>query len=354
MNSEYKKRYDPTNAIGMSILETCISKELGWICRDTDQTDMGIDFNIEQVIGGMPTAKYISVQLKTGLGNVYTENNNNFIYYIKPVHYDYWLSSSIPVILALCDPDKEIIYWEIIKKSNIQETPKGYKIEIKHNKILSSVSVEELSGLIDTYQSDFQLPKIEDMEEMSTDVEYWSELLANCSESIANSTNLFNQLDNKYQEVNRRMSEWCSKHSEGNVDKIIVNREIRNRARSLELAINICRTQFKSIIPTITKTHIEAIRLIEYAVDNSEISLNKDISAMIKKELLAEKTSLESNIRIFTEGVQQYKKGNRFNVNLGRAEYSFSLVLEDYCSNLKELNIYINWLIGKLDCLYLR
>lgn len=351
MNSEYTKRFNPTNAIGMSIFEKCISKELGWICRDIAQSDMGIDFNIEQVISGIPTAKYISVQLKTGFGNVYTDNNNNFIYYIKPVHYDYWLSSSIPVILALCDPDKEIIYWEIIKKSNIQETPKGYKIEIKHNKILSNVSVEELSGLIDTYQSDFQLPEIEDMEEMSTNVEYWTELLSNCSESIANSTNLFNQLDKKYQEVNRKMSEWCSKHSEGNVEQIIVNRDIRNRSRSLGLAINICRTQFKSIIPTITKTHIEAIRLIKFAVDNSEFFLNKDISAMIKKELLAEKTSLESNIRIFTEGVQQYKKGNRFNVNLGRAEYSFSLVLEDYCSNLKELNIYINWLIGKLDSL---
>lgn len=349
MNLEYKKRFDPTNVIGMSIFEKCISKELGWICRDTDQTDMGIDFNIEQVINGMPTAKYISVQLKTGLGNVYTENNNNFIYYIKPVHYDYWLSSSIPVILALCDPDKEIIYWEIIKKSNIQETPKGYKIKIKHNKILSSVSMEELSGLIDTYQSDFQLPEIEDMEEMSTNVEYWSELLSNCSESIANSTNLFNQLEKKYQEVNRKMSEWCSKHSEGNVEQIIINREIRNRARSLELAINICRTQFKSIIPAITKTHIEAIRLIEFAIENSKISLNKDISAMIKEELLAEKTSIGSNIRTFAEGARQYNRENLFNANLGRAEYSFSLVLEDYCFNLKELNIYINRLIGKLD-----
>lgn len=349
MNSEYKKRFDPTDAIGMSIFEKCISKELGWICRDTDQSDMGIDFNIEQVINGMPTAKYISVQLKTGFGNVYTDNNNNFIYYIKPVHYDYWLSSSIPVILALCDPDREIIYWGIIKKSNIQKTPKGYKIEIKHNKILSNVSMEELNGIIDTYQSDFQLPEIEDMEETSTDVEYWSELLKNCSESIANSTNLFNQLDKKYQKEIRKMAEWCSKHSEENVNKTIVNREIRNRARNLELAINMCRTQFKSIIHAITKTHIEAIRLIKFAVDNSKITLNDDISAMIKKELLAEKTSIESNIRTFTEGVQQYKKVNRFNVNLGRAAYSFSLVLEDYCSNLEELNKYINRLIGRLD-----
>lgn len=342
-------RYDPTNERGVALFKSCIVEEFGWICREIYQSDMGVDFNIEQVINGMPTAKYIAVQLKTGLGNVYTAKNNNFTYYIEPVHYDYWLSSSIPVILALCDPDKRVIYWETIKKSNIRKTLKGYKIEIKHKKILSNVSVEELNRLIDTYQSDFLLPKIEDMEEMSSDVEYWNELLSNCSESIANSTNLFNQLDEKYQKVIKKMSEWCSKHSEGSVEKTIVDREIRNHARSLELAINICRTQFKSIIPAITKTHIEAIRLIEYAVDNSKISLNKDISAMIKDEFLAEKTSIESNIRTFTEGVQHYKKENRFNVDLGRAEYSFALVLEDYCSNLTELNIYINRLIGKLD-----
>lgn len=347
MNLEKGNRYTPTNAIGMSIFEKCVLKELGWICRDTDQSDMGIDFNIEQVINGIPTAKYISVQLKTGFGNVYVANNK-YIYYIKPVHYDYWLSSSIPVILVLCDPDKEILYWENIKKSNIHKTEKGYKIEIKHNRILSAESLEELNRLIDTYQSDFELPKIEYLEEISSDVEYWNELMASCSESIADSTNSFNQLNKKYQEVNRKMEEWCSNHSKGNVEQSVVNKVIRTNARSLELAIKICVTKFKNIIPVITKTHVETIRLVEFAIESSKISWNKEIAVMIKEELLNEKVTIESSICTFTVGVQQYMRGNQFNANLRRAESSFAMVLEDYCANLKELLIYISRLIERL------
>ena len=90
-------RYTPTNDIGVAILSLRIPKDLGWICREITKSDVGVDATIEQVIDGKPTAKYISVQLKTGEGNIHIDRNGNFVYYIDKTHYDYWLSSSIPV-----------------------------------------------------------------------------------------------------------------------------------------------------------------------------------------------------------------------------------------------------------------
>ena len=180
-------RYTPTNDIGVAVLKRCIPKELGWICREVAQPDVGIDATIEQVIDGNPTAKYISVQLKTGEGNIHIDRNGNFIYYIDKTHYDYWLSSSIPVILAYCNPEDETIYWELLKKRNIKRTKgeENYKITISNTHLLNKDSLEEFNAIIDTYQTEFELPDMD--EDDVCDIEYWNELLENCAETISNS-----------------------------------------------------------------------------------------------------------------------------------------------------------------------
>ena len=58
-------RYSNTDDLGVSILNLCISKNLGWICRNTTNSDVGIDATVEQVVEGLPTAKFISIQLKS-------------------------------------------------------------------------------------------------------------------------------------------------------------------------------------------------------------------------------------------------------------------------------------------------
>ena len=204
-------RFTSTNQLGESILNLRFLKYTGWIPRKVLESDMGIDANIEQVINGVPTARYISVQLKTGFGNVYIDKkNNNFTYYIDSVHYEYWMFSSIPVILALCDPDKEIIYCTLLKKANITTTPTKYKVIINKNRILNATSLEELTAIIDTYQTDFELPAIS--EEEMTDPDYWFDLLDSCSVTISDSTELLNRLDDKYSKVIQRMSEFYDKY----------------------------------------------------------------------------------------------------------------------------------------------
>ena len=140
------ERVNNQDEIGLSILELAIQRKIGWIIREIRKKDVGIDANIEQVINGIPTAKYISVQLKTGLGNVYQSADGNFDFYFDEPHYLYWTSSSIPVILVLCDIDTDILYWTPILKNRIKKTPKGYKIRITRNSQLSEQTRHEFEA----------------------------------------------------------------------------------------------------------------------------------------------------------------------------------------------------------------
>jgi len=81
-------RYSNTDDTGVAILNLCLTKDLGWICRNITIRDVGIDATVEQVVNDNPTAKYISVQLKTGFSNVHIDKNKDFIFYIDNVHYE--------------------------------------------------------------------------------------------------------------------------------------------------------------------------------------------------------------------------------------------------------------------------
>lgn len=329
-------RYNSIDNAGMSFFSLCISSEIGWIPRSISSSDVGIDLTIEQVINGNPTAKYISVQLKTGLGNVYTNKDGDYVYYISQVHYEYWKSSSIPVILALCDLDKKVIYWELLKQYNIDKTNNQYKILIRRTHILNGASLDEFNNIIDTYQSDFELSN-----EMETQTpEYWSELLENCAEVISNGTRLFYQLDEKYKRVIERLSK-CIGQSFQEPKSVA-----RTQANTLKVSIDICKTQLKSQIPIIAQTHIRAIRLAESTIANLDVS--PKVKSYIKDELSAELKTINSVIETLSTGVVQYEKNNTPYVELRRSENSFAIVIKEYIVNLSNIAMYIQQFINSL------
>lgn len=339
-------RYTTTNDIGVAILNLRIPKDLGWICRDITKSDVGIDATIEQVIDGKPTAKYISVQLKTGEGNVYVDKEGNFIYYIDKTHYDYWLSSSIPVILAYCDPAKEIIYWELLRKRNIKKSrgEENYKIKILNTHILNADSLEELNTIIDTYQSDFELPDMDEND--ASDVEFWNELLENCAEAISNSRLTLDQLDGKYKRHNEQMAQFVELHN-GGIDKKIADKHIAKHAKAFQIAINVCKMQFKGQIPIITETHISAIRLAERAVTGG-YHMPIEINTLLQEELNKEAEAIRDVKEILTLAVERFENSSSPTFDLRRAEGSFAQVLKDYYAELDSIVYWIEKLIGTL------
>lgn len=342
-------RYSNIDGTGVAILNLCITKDLGWICRNTNNSDVGIDATVEQVVGGEPTAKYISVQLKTGMGNVYFVKNSDFTYYIDNIHYEYWLSSSVPVIIVLCDIETNILYWQLIKKQNILVTKTQYKIIIPNTHILNKSSLDELNTIIDTYQSDFLLPEVND--EDISDVGYWEELLLSCSQAIAVGTDLFNELDKKYKENNSMMEQFLRLHP-GGIDKHTVDKEIRKYARKNKLAIDICKTQFKGIKSIVVKTHIEAIRLCENAfqqVKNAQMQIDYSVSNYLKNALNKELKEIESNIIILNFGANQFMKRTSPDYQLQNSEYSFGLILNEYAAELGDITCWIKKLVNMLE-----
>lgn len=338
-------RYSNTNDLGVSVLNLCISKNLKWICRNTTNSDVGIDATVEQVIADNPTAKYISIQLKTGFGNIHIDKDGNFTYYIDNIHYEYWLSSSVPVILALCDPEKEIIYWTLVKKHNISKTNKEHKITILNTHQLNKDSLNELNTIIDTYQSDFTLPELEEND--IYDTEYWAELLGNCAEAISNSTLVFNQLDNKYKSHNEDMIKFIDQNKNG-IDKSTANKQVSKHAKAFKLAIDVCKTQFKSQISIIEKTHIESIRLAEYALSKT-INIPSDIIQYIEKALNDELKTIEDSIVSFRSGSEKYSKTSSPTFELRQSEHSFALVLKEYTTKLESIALWIRKLTNSLE-----
>ena len=339
-------RYTPTNDIGVAILSLLIPKDLGWICREITKSDVGVDATIEQVIDGKPTAKYISVQLKTGEGNIHIDRNGNFVYYIDKTHYDYWLSSSIPVILAYCNPDDETIYWELLKKRNIKRNKKEehYKITISNTHLLNKDSLDELKAIIDTYQTEFELPDMDDDD--ICDVEYWNELLENCAETISNSRLVLDQLDEKYKRHLKQMTQFVELHKDG-VDKKIVDKHIDKLANAFQLAINVCKMQFMGQIPIIAETHIEAIRLAEHAMmDGYHMPI--EINVLLQEELQNEVETIKGLMDMVALSAERFRDSSSPKIDLRRAESSFALVLEDYNAELGCIVYWINKLIKTL------
>ena len=338
-------RFTPTGSIGMAILEHCFLKEFRWIFRRVYENDMGIDANVEYVKDGCPMAKYISIQLKTGHGNV-KEAKEYYVYTFNSVHYQYWLSSSIPVILAYCDPDKEIIYWELLKKRNIKKAGKKYKILIKKSHILNKESLEELEAIIDTYQSDFNLPNYNNEEDINMP-KYISSLYEICTEVLQNGYRLFGQIAEMYK---KNIQQMCGNivrlcYMENNDD---IQKDIRTQEKVLILATNTFKAQIQVIIPVITQTYIEAIRLTEIFLQQLGENISDDIALMLKVGLTQSYTSVIECVNGYTDFVNMLTELAQQDTNTEMPYYSLASVLGDYSSNLADIAQYISQLIEKI------
>src|SRR3569833_667200 len=99
-------RYDPTERIGLNVVERIVIDDLGWIFREQPIADMGIDAHLERVQDGKPDGKLLALQIKTGLSHL-NEKTKSYRYYGKLVHLDYWTGHSLPVVQKTQKPKKK-------------------------------------------------------------------------------------------------------------------------------------------------------------------------------------------------------------------------------------------------------
>jgi len=76
--------------------------DLGLIWRETSNSDVGIDGQVEFVdSSGVATGLVVAVQVKSG-GSYLGGDEHSIFFYPSPKHSNYWREFPVPVLLAAC------------------------------------------------------------------------------------------------------------------------------------------------------------------------------------------------------------------------------------------------------------
>jgi hypothetical protein len=142
------ERYSNTERIGVNVTENIVLNNIGWIFREQPIQDYGVDAQLEQVIDGNPTCKFIGVQIKTGKSHFHV-SDKHLTYYASYIHYNYWLNSNIPIILVAHIPETNNTYWQHISEQNFQKAIKRWKLNIPLNQELNNKSTKRLNAILE-------------------------------------------------------------------------------------------------------------------------------------------------------------------------------------------------------------
>ena len=121
-----------TERLGVSIAMQKF-ESLGFAFREQTQRDFGIDAHAELIEFGQPTGRILAIQLKTGSSYFSELGEDGFVFRTDQEHAEYWLNHSLPVLICLCDVDKQVIYWQAVNTETTISTGKGYKFIVSEN-----------------------------------------------------------------------------------------------------------------------------------------------------------------------------------------------------------------------------
>lgn len=133
--------------------------QLGLIFRETPNTDVGIDGQVEYVSSNRAIGKVIAVQIKSGPSYL-IDKGDHFAFYPKEKHRNYWESFPLPVVIMLHDPVKQSVYFADARYYlSIPEREQKYRyIPIPKVNLLNGTSKQDLfqlSGIADGEFLDF-------------------------------------------------------------------------------------------------------------------------------------------------------------------------------------------------------
>lgn len=133
-------------ALGVTIATLAVQK-LGWIFREQNKDDHGIDAHIEVVNNSLPTGKLIGVQIKAGDSYFKDKINGEFIFRGKGDKLTYWSNHSLPVVILLVELKTETVFWQLLDPRIIRQTKAGWKIGVPESNILSLQSAHALEQI---------------------------------------------------------------------------------------------------------------------------------------------------------------------------------------------------------------
>jgi hypothetical protein len=111
---------------------------MGWIFREQNRDDYGIDAHIEITRDGRATGRLIAAQIKSGRSYLRETlpGGKGYVYRGQIKHLLYWQHHSLPVILILCDPDNEQCYYSEVGGGLTEPSGRGWKIAVSSTQVL--------------------------------------------------------------------------------------------------------------------------------------------------------------------------------------------------------------------------
>ena len=295
-------RFSNTEKLGVLKTDEIVTKNLGWIFREQRISDVGIDAIIEQVDNGYPTGKLIAVQIKSGKGNFHL-SEKKITHYISNIHYNYWLSLNIPIILIAYFPESDEIYWDEISESTLKRTKKKWKIEIPKTKRFNENSEKKLIQLLSVKSQEnilFELYKGSPKPETIFDIAERVECISQSTKSIYKIVEIISEMREDTNEYNLKLKEFAEK---GYSDK---DQEVKSSFKGFGRSLNIMSKRLENEIQLFSETFSVGFYAYEQIV-----TLNFTLTENVK-DLLNAKSSIENipeSVSSALEGIESMRNG---------------------------------------------
>ncbi|MGX1626857.1 DUF4365 domain-containing protein [Streptomyces albidoflavus] len=139
---------------GVSRASYLVSTQLGWLFREQETSDIGVDAHLEVVDSasltpgdvGLGTGRLLAVQLKSGARQFAHPGEGGWWHYCDTRHVVYWHKHSLPVVLMLFNPTTEQIFWQHVNGETLEPTGQNYKIFVPETQQLDKFCMEALSA----------------------------------------------------------------------------------------------------------------------------------------------------------------------------------------------------------------
>lgn len=118
--------------------------DAGWFFREQPVMDWGIDAHVEVGEDGKPTGRLIGLQIKSG-SSFFKKKGDDYIFYGRSRHLEYWSNHSLPCFLILYNPDDSMLLWCRLERRLVEVTDKGWSIIIPRGQILTKDSLKYIA-----------------------------------------------------------------------------------------------------------------------------------------------------------------------------------------------------------------
>lgn len=117
---------------GVDLVSRVINEEFGWLFkRNHQEHDFGIDAQVDVILDdGTVTGQMLALQIKYGKSFFEEKNQWGYVFRGELKHFNYLANYPTPVLIAICHPVSEDIYWVVFEPEATSRAGSNWKITI--------------------------------------------------------------------------------------------------------------------------------------------------------------------------------------------------------------------------------